>query len=105
MPRDIQTAAAEAAAMINFDSLSSSSESSPLISDGVSAEAESEELSEIVKLPNIEESIIESWGSDFSLVDSLDGWVYEYPWLDFYRAFPDHIYETETLILGSLFGD
>ncbi|KAF5726865.1 ethylene-responsive transcription factor TINY-like [Tripterygium wilfordii] len=114
MPRDIQSAAAKAAAMVNFDSGSSSSSasssssdssaseasSSPLIGDSVSAE--SEELSEIVELPNIEESIIESWSGDFLLVDSLDGWVYEYeyPSLEFCGEFCDHELETESLFSG-----
>ncbi|KAK7325158.1 hypothetical protein VNO77_29282 [Canavalia gladiata] len=51
-PRDIQAAAAEAAAMVEFDPHSSVS-------------TESSELSQIVELPNIEESF-----------DSVDSWVY-----------------------------
>lgn len=60
-PRDIQAAAAEAAAMVEFDR------------DG----SESEELSQIVELPNIEESFdsVES-RTEFSLIESVDSWVY-----------------------------
>ncbi|KHN32638.1 Dehydration-responsive element-binding protein 3 [Glycine soja] len=60
------TAAAEAAAMVEFDRESS--------------EAESTELSEIVELPNIEESFdsVES-RSEFALIDSVDSWVYPPP--------------------------
>ncbi|XP_027927205.1 dehydration-responsive element-binding protein 3 [Vigna unguiculata] len=63
-PRDIQVAAAEAAAMVEFDR-------------ECSDEAESSELSEIVELPNIEESLesVES-RSEFALIDSVDSWLY-----------------------------
>ncbi|KAJ1394651.1 DNA-binding domain superfamily [Sesbania bispinosa] len=72
-PRDIQAAAAQAAAMVEFDphplhSLPpSSSEEGP----------ESSELSEIVELPNIEESFdsVDS-RTEFKSVDSVDSWVY-----------------------------
>ncbi|TKY48199.1 Dehydration-responsive element-binding protein 3 [Spatholobus suberectus] len=60
-PRDIQAAAAEAAAMVEFDR------------DG----SEAEELSQIVELPNIEESFdsVDS-RTEFALTDSVDSWVY-----------------------------
>ncbi|KAK7271933.1 hypothetical protein RJT34_28211 [Clitoria ternatea] len=60
-PRDIQAAAAEAAAMVDFDP------SSP----------ESSELSQIVELPNIEESFdsVDSL-TEFALIDSVDSWMY-----------------------------
>ncbi|XP_047172329.1 dehydration-responsive element-binding protein 3 [Vigna umbellata] len=63
-PRDIQVAAAEAAAMVEFDR-------------ECSDEAESSELSEIVELPNIEESLesVES-RSEFAFIDSVDSWLY-----------------------------
>ena len=75
-PRDIQAAAAEAAAMVEFDhdpDLSPPSVSSVSEEEG----AESSELSEIVELPNIEESFdsVDS-GTEFMLVDSVDSWVY-----------------------------
>ncbi|XP_028789544.1 ethylene-responsive transcription factor ERF036-like [Neltuma alba] len=78
-PRDIQAAAAEAAAMVKFDSAQpSSSPSSP-------EEAESSELSEIVELPNINEESFDSVESsstsshDFVWVESMDCWVYDPP--------------------------
>ncbi|KAE8709179.1 Dehydration-responsive element-binding protein 3 [Hibiscus syriacus] len=63
MPRDIQVAAAEAASMVNFNTCSESNGSE-----------EAEELSEIVRLPNIEGNFESQ--SEFILVDSVDGWVY-----------------------------
>ncbi|MED6197360.1 hypothetical protein PIB30_055775 [Stylosanthes scabra] len=59
-PRDIQAAAAEAAAMVKFDS-----------EEGT----ESSELSEIVELPNIEEESFDS-GTEFMVLDSVDSWVF-----------------------------
>lgn len=59
-PRDIQVAAAEAAAMVEFDSSDS-------------------ELSEIVELPNIEEESFDSVDSkrtEFVSIDSVESWVY-----------------------------
>lgn len=82
-PQDVQAAATKAAAMVHLNSttssssLSSSSSSSSLFlsqSEG----SDSEELGEIVELPNIEGSF-ESPESrnEFILVnDSLDAWVY-----------------------------
>ncbi|XP_031119828.1 dehydration-responsive element-binding protein 3-like [Ipomoea triloba] len=79
-PRDIQVAAAKAAAMEKFDppspspSSSSSSEIDP---------ATSEELSEIVELPRLGTSFDSpELGSEFVYVDSVDGWLYPPPsWL------------------------
>ncbi|KAL1350088.1 hypothetical protein HN51_026536 [Arachis hypogaea] len=70
-PRDIQAAAAEAAAMVDFDSVSSDS-------DEGTEETESSELSEIVELPNIEEKSFDSVdsGTEFMLLDSVDSWVF-----------------------------
>ncbi|KAA0050826.1 ethylene-responsive transcription factor TINY [Cucumis melo var. makuwa] len=65
MPRDIQEAAAKAAAMVDFDSETVS------FSNG---EEGSDELGEIVELPNIEEDIrAESW-NEFEFIDSVDWW-------------------------------
>ncbi|PON88584.1 AP2/ERF domain containing protein [Trema orientale] len=119
-PRDIQAAAAEAAAMVVLDanstkntttSLSSSSSSS---SSSSNDDSESEDLGEIVELPNIEDTTFESGESrsEFMLVDSVDGWVYEYPPLLgleqlahgdggaelFYGEFSDQILAAETLV-------
>jgi len=78
-PRDIQVAAAEAAAMVEFDSqilhstISLSSEASNL----PSYSSESSELSEIVELPNIEESYDSvEVRSEFMLIDSVESWLY-----------------------------
>ncbi|OIW15874.1 hypothetical protein TanjilG_04409 [Lupinus angustifolius] len=62
-PRDIQAAAAEAAAMVKFDS---------------ETETESSELSEIVQLPNLEQGTFDSVDSvtEFMFIDSLDSWLY-----------------------------
>ncbi|KAK4274272.1 hypothetical protein QN277_017521 [Acacia crassicarpa] len=83
-PRDVQAAAAKAAQMHKFDLPTSSSSSS--LSSLVSAMdlgTESEELSEITKLPNLETSndkAVELM-KEFVYVDSEEGWIYEPPWL------------------------
>ncbi|XP_044496078.1 ethylene-responsive transcription factor ERF036-like [Mangifera indica] len=94
LPRDIQSAATEAASMIKFDSLSSSSQSpSPSQPPSSSADvsAESEELGEIVELPNIE-------GSSFDVIsiDLFEGWVYP-P-----EEFSEQIFGAEYPIVGNL---
>ncbi|XP_009353569.2 ethylene-responsive transcription factor TINY [Pyrus x bretschneideri] len=81
-PQDIQAAATKAAAMVHLNSTtssslsSSSSSSSCLLSQ--SEGSDSEELGEIVELPNIEGSFDSPESrNEFILVnDSLDGWVY-----------------------------
>lgn len=110
MPRDIQAAAAKAASMDNFDTqLSSSSSSSSLVSESFSSpsdqsnsssEEAEDQLSEIVQLPNIEGSFDSLFDihNEFILLDSADGWVYEYPPHDFYGGFPDQIWAAENLI-------
>ncbi|KAL4313392.1 hypothetical protein GQ457_01G039510 [Hibiscus cannabinus] len=87
-PRDIQVAAAKAASMVHFNTLSSSSSSSSLSESNASEEPE--ELSEIVQLPNIEGNF------EFTVVNSVDGWVY--PPQDFYGGFSDQIWSSENLI-------
>ncbi|XP_019197060.1 PREDICTED: ethylene-responsive transcription factor TINY-like [Ipomoea nil] len=81
-PRDIQVAAAKAAAMEKFDPVSSPS---PSPSSSCSSEidpATSEELSEIVELPRLGTSFDSpEVGSEFVYVDSVDGWLYPPPWL------------------------
>uniref|UniRef100_A0A2P2QD01 Ethylene-responsive transcription factor TINY n=1 Tax=Rhizophora mucronata TaxID=61149 RepID=A0A2P2QD01_RHIMU len=84
MPRDVQAAAAKAAAMVELDRTSSSTQfSSTSSSDSLSSISvsddvrESEELSEIVELPNIDGSFESSESkTEFLLFDSVDGWVY-----------------------------
>ena len=125
LPRDIQAAAAKAAAMVDLDhnnsnnsdnnnsessssaSLSSSSLTSTTTTTTTTCTAsESEELGEIVELPNIEGSF--ELGSaesrtEFMLLDSVDGssWVYEYeqPF-----GFCDQILALESLIPGNFEG-
>ncbi|XWS20242.1 hypothetical protein CRYUN_Cryun31cG0083400 [Craigia yunnanensis] len=101
IPRDIQAAAAKAASMVNFDSLSSSlvSESSSMSESNASEEPE--ELSEIVQLPNIEGNFdtLFDTQNECILLDSVDGLVY--PPQDFYGGFSDQIWATENLIPGS----
>lgn len=80
-PRDIQLAAAEAAAMVEveFDSqiLHSTISLSSKVSDSLSYSSESSELSEIVELPNIEESYDSvEVRSEFMLIDSVESWFY-----------------------------
>ncbi|GLU14456.1 hypothetical protein SLE2022_310240 [Rubroshorea leprosula] len=92
MPRDIQTAAAKAASMTNFNTLpTSSSSSSSLASESSSSPSEEpEELSEIVELPNIEGSFDSfEWLDNFMLIDSADSWMYQPEIL--YGEFPDQL--------------
>ncbi|KAG7992373.1 hypothetical protein I3843_02G125100 [Carya illinoinensis] len=97
-PEDIQAAATKAAAMVQFDSECSSS-----LSSSSSESSESEELSEIVELPNIEGSFDSTESrTDFILVDSVDGWVYD-PALglegaELYWDFCDQILALESLV-------
>ncbi|XP_054785022.1 ethylene-responsive transcription factor ERF036-like [Prosopis cineraria] len=69
-PHDIQAAASAAAAMVKFDAVKPSETSG--------SESESSELSEIVKLPDIEEESFQSAESmtEFMWIDSADSWVF-----------------------------
>uniref|UniRef100_A0A803NZ47 AP2/ERF domain-containing protein n=1 Tax=Cannabis sativa TaxID=3483 RepID=A0A803NZ47_CANSA len=120
-PRDIQAAAAEAAAMVTLElnpvSTTMSASASTSTSSS-STESESDELGEIVELPNIEGITSTSStttfdssesGSQFMMFgDSVDdGWVFEYPSLglelplqgnEFYGEFSDQILAAESLI-------
>ena len=98
LPRDIQAAAAKAAAMVDLDnnnsnnnnsesstsaSLSSSSLTTTTTTATTCTASESEELGEIVELPNIEGSFelgLAESRTELLLLDSVDGssWVYEY---------------------------
>ncbi|RDY01568.1 Dehydration-responsive element-binding protein 3, partial [Mucuna pruriens] len=96
-PRDIQAAAAEAAAMVEFDREGWEAE----------AEAESSELSQIVELPNIEESLesVES-KSEFALIESVDSWVYpprSISEMNMMMMFGEHSFMTDTSHSDSLF--
>ncbi|XP_030971660.1 ethylene-responsive transcription factor TINY-like [Quercus lobata] len=91
LPRDIQAAAAKAAAMVDLDNNNNnnnnSEPSSSLTTTTTTATtctaSESEELGEIVELPNIEGSFelgLAESRTELLLLDSVDGssWVYEY---------------------------
>ncbi|KAA8541763.1 hypothetical protein F0562_022915 [Nyssa sinensis] len=85
LPRDVQAAAAKAAAMEQFSppsstSTSSSSTSSPSTLPSSNVSTTSEELGEIIELPSLEGSFDSSDShTEFTLVDSVDGWLYS-PW-------------------------
>ncbi|KAJ0008402.1 hypothetical protein Pint_29688 [Pistacia integerrima] len=87
--------ATKAASMIKFDSSSSSSSQSQSPSQPPSSSAdvsaESEELGEIVELPNIEGS-----GFEVISIDLFDGWVY--PPEEFSGEFSEQIFGAESLI-------
>lgn len=116
-PRDVQAAAAKAAAMEKFDSLSSSpsptSSTSPSSSNGrtttsltlsslvsaIDLSTTSEELSEIVELPSLgtmsfNETSMELRDDDFAYFDSIDGWLYPPPdqqlWMMSRNGHDDH---------------
>ncbi|GAB4854311.1 Dehydration-responsive element-binding protein 3 [Ancistrocladus abbreviatus] len=97
-PRDVQAAAAKAAAMENLDSVSSSSPSSSSSSGSSSPSSfsysqssmvsgmefgNSDELSEIVKLPSLGPCFdFPELADKFVYNDSMDdGWLYPPPWL------------------------
>jgi len=108
MPRDIQSAAAKAAAMVEFNSPSPSSSlssSSVTVSEDV-AESEEEYLSEIVELPNIEGSFDSPDQSriEFMLFDSVDGHGWVYPPLDLCGEFSDQLLGLESLISSNFAG-
>ncbi|XP_042476735.1 ethylene-responsive transcription factor TINY-like [Macadamia integrifolia] len=102
-PRDIQAAAAKAAAMDKFDAPTSSSSSSSSLSSS-SLGSTSDELSEIVELPRLGTSLDNSpqCQNDF-LLDSVDGWPYPPPWLpspDDCVYFSDHVPVLESVTSG-----
>ncbi|XP_047952952.1 ethylene-responsive transcription factor TINY-like [Salvia hispanica] len=97
-PRDVQAAAAKAAAMeeLGYCQLSSSnspssssSSSSTVTSVGQEGNAGSEELGEIIELPSLEGSY-ES-GSELAVVDSAEGWL-QPPWWALDKNFYDYFY-------------
>ncbi|KAF8407086.1 hypothetical protein HHK36_006211 [Tetracentron sinense] len=76
-PRDVQAAAAKAAAMEKFNPSSSPS------SSGLTSEVSTpDELSEIVELPSLGASFDSTEShNDFIFADSVDGWLYPPPLL------------------------
>ncbi|KAJ4952254.1 hypothetical protein NE237_029086 [Protea cynaroides] len=95
-PRDIQAAAAKAAAMDKFDAPTSSSSSS-----SSSLGTTSDELSEIVELPRLGSTLdSQDCKNDYIFVDSDDGWFYPPPWLpssDDCVYFPEQIPVRESI--------
>ncbi|MCE0482451.1 hypothetical protein HAX54_041241 [Datura stramonium] len=86
-PRDVQAAAAKAAAM---EELNSTNSFSALTTD----EETSEELGQIIELPSLEETAFES--DELKLTDSADGWMYP-PWGELDAQFCGYFFE-ENLI-------
>lgn len=93
-PRDVQAAAAKAAAMEELGPFCSASSSSPANSS-VDGNAGPDELGEIIELPSLEGSYesTES-GSELAVVDSAEGWL-QPPWWasdkDFCEYFLDQV--------------
>lgn len=92
-PRDIQAAATAAASMSKFDPVTQTS-------DSETETSQESELSEIVELPNIEDSFDSSVDS-FVMVDVVESWMF--PPLDsFCAAFSDELFPqqfcSETLL-------
>ncbi|KAL1538326.1 ethylene-responsive transcription factor TINY-like [Salvia divinorum] len=93
-PRDVQAAAAKAAAMEDLGgplpSSGSSTSCSPSSSTVTCAGGEgSEELGEIIQLPSLEGSY-ES-GGELAVVDSAEGWL-QPPWWELDRSFYEYLY-------------
>ncbi|NP_001305560.1 dehydration-responsive element-binding protein 3-like [Solanum tuberosum] len=91
-PRDVQAAAAKAAAM---DELNSSVSSSSTLSESMEetmtvAAASEDQLGQIIELPNLE-GIFES--EKMKLSDSGEGWVYPPPWGEFEDEFCGYFFE------------
>lgn len=118
-PRDVQAAAAKAAAMDKFDSPSSSSSSSSSNSSSSSSSSlsslvssvdlstASDELTEIVELPSLDPSLDSpESNADFVFDDSADGWLYPPPWLQSVEDcgyFSDQLLPPETLMIPGCF--
>lgn len=117
-PRDVQAAAAKAAAMEKFDtpsiSTSSSTSSSSTLSSSSSLSSlvsatdlsTSDELSEIVELPSLETGFDSvELKDDFVFIDSVDGWFYPPPWsidsADDGGYFSDKLPAPESVLSGS----
>ncbi|KAG6425938.1 hypothetical protein SASPL_110147 [Salvia splendens] len=100
-PKDVQAAAAKAAAMEELSChlsssnspSSSSSSSSTVTSVGEKGTAGSEELGEIIELPSLEGSYesTES-GSELAVVDPAEGWL-QPPWWALDKNFYEYFYD------------
>ncbi|KAK7381675.1 hypothetical protein VNO80_00221 [Phaseolus coccineus] len=84
-PRDIQAAATAAASMSKFDPATQTSDS-----ETETETSQESELSEIVELPNIEDSF-ESSVESFVMVDVVDSWMFP-PLESFCAAFSDELF-------------
>ncbi|KAL6972772.1 Dehydration-responsive element-binding protein 3 [Sarracenia purpurea var. burkii] len=109
-PRDVQAAAAKAAAMECFSPLTSSLSSASSLSSPPSSSTTttSDELGEIIELPSLEGSLDSAKiGTEFMLVDSVDRWLYP-PWtvcdIEFYGSFFDQTATADNLIPSSFEG-
>ncbi|KAK6944930.1 AP2/ERF domain [Dillenia turbinata] len=112
-PRDVQAAAAKAAAMDHL-SLNSNSNSSPSSSSSESSsttnadEASEEQLCEIVELPSLgsccEDDSVGEMRSEFVFFDSVDGfgWVYPPPWLQSFEDCNGYLYDQTESFESSL---
>ncbi|XP_055819801.1 dehydration-responsive element-binding protein 3-like [Solanum dulcamara] len=94
-PRDVQAAAAKAAAMdeLNSSVSSSSSLSASSIEETTTAEASEDQLGQIIELPSLE-GIFDS--EELKLNDSADGWLYPPP-SEFDGEFCGYLFEHTTM--------
>ncbi|KAL8458322.1 hypothetical protein ACS0TY_035993 [Phlomoides rotata] len=88
-PRDVQVAAAKAAAMEELGSLSASSSTSLSSS---SCEA-SDELGEIIELPSLEGSYEYDSTESPTVVDSVDGWLQPPWWASEDKEFSEYFFD------------
>lgn len=86
-PRDVQAAAAKAAAMDDLNAVA--------LTEETTAEASEDQLGQIIELPSLE-GIFES--EELKLSDSADGWVYPPCGDEFYGYFFEHTAIGDTLI-------
>ncbi|TMX04908.1 hypothetical protein EJD97_004087 [Solanum chilense] len=93
-PRDVQAAAAEAAAMEDLNYVSSTSSSVSSIDKITSA---SEELGEIIELPSLDGSFeSEESKTELKISDSADGWLYP-PWWASDGDFDGYLFEQDAV--------
>lgn len=79
-PRDVQAAAAKAAAMETLNSTTTTTTTTSSSLSSSSEESTSDELSQIVELPNIEGELdSDESRNEFILADSVEGWLYPPP--------------------------
>lgn len=92
-PRDVQAAAAEAAAMEDLNYVSSTSSVSSI--DKITSA--SEELGEIIELPSLDGSFeSEESKTELKISDSVDGWLYQ-PWWASDGDFDGYLFEQDAV--------